>query len=286
MPEAQPKNPADDAAPPTTATESKVAPPPPAPPSQQAAPPAPPPKTEKKEVTVGDDDDDIPTDAELIHMPRKALDRRLAKHTAAELKSRFGTDDFDAIKTKLARAEELEAKEEERRRSALSEMEKLKEDAAKSEQRALEAEARERTIQEDRVYEREDSRMARITERHVKPRYVDYTLNEMAKWMRRSFSKEEMAKVTDAQVEDWIKEFSSKEAPEVAKDYEQRISATAKEEGKKPPTAPLTNGVNATSPTPPPSGGDASQKTFAPNRPNSMTSVEAKQAAAREGYRW
>src|SRR5580700_2962800 len=70
---------------------------------QQGAPQTPvTPTTEPKRHRLGVEDD-IPDDADLLELPRRALDSRLARHTKSQLQQRFGTSDFDEIKGKLDR---------------------------------------------------------------------------------------------------------------------------------------------------------------------------------------
>src|SRR5260370_36360512 len=43
------------------------------------------------------EEDDIPEDADLLQLSKKALNARLLRHTKKELRERFGTDDLDDV---------------------------------------------------------------------------------------------------------------------------------------------------------------------------------------------
>lgn len=84
-------------------------------------------------VEVGEDDDIPETMAEAtkLSLTARALKGRITRAQKAALREYFGTDDPKEIKAKLDRAKELEDKEEDARRKALSELDRHKEDLKK-----------------------------------------------------------------------------------------------------------------------------------------------------------
>jgi hypothetical protein len=254
--------------------------PPPKPPETPPAPPAgaKPPEGAPGPRVLDAEGDDIPAEGDLFSLSRNALKGRLERFSRRQLRDKFGSDDIDAIKLRLDRAAELERQEEERKRAAMTEAERLKADALAAEQRAQTAEARVREVEEQQVLNAEEQRMMRLAEKHIDPDYVDQELTNFAKHLRKTFSKDELANLTDKQVDDYFVE-RLKAKPKLARDYEEKMKAGA----PKPPEAkPLNNGVDASDKppnTPPPNG-----KKFAPG--NGLNTQQARSEAAKLGYRW
>src|ERR1700722_11608435 len=112
-------------------------------------------------------DDDIPEDAELLELSKTALNSRLKRATAKELRERFGTDDTAEIKKKLDRLTALEADEDKRKREAMSERERLEADltAARAEKDELSRQLR--IERNERVVHQEDQRIAKIANKYI-----------------------------------------------------------------------------------------------------------------------
>ncbi len=234
--------------------------------------------TESKAVKLKDDEE-IPDNADLIELSSKALKGRLTRHTNKELKARFGTDDFDEIKLKLSRLDELESKEEERRRAALDEATRLQEDVAKANARAEAAELRVKQSQETRMVDKEETRIIKLGANHMDPDEIEDQLPKLARYLKKTFSEKQLAKLKDSDIEEWFQK-RVEEKPKLGKNYG---VVTAPPEEKKPEKKPLSNGLkNEERPT----QAKTEEKTFAPGRANSMTSAEAKANAAKQGLRW
>jgi hypothetical protein len=250
--------------------------PPPPPPADPPKPPvvvAAPPPGAGAARTLTDADDDVPAEGELFQLSRGALKSRLERYSRRQLRERFGTDDPDAIKVKLDRAAELERQEDERKRAAMSEQDRLKADLAAAELRNQETEARLREVTDQRTYDAAETRLSRIAERFIDPDYVDPELTAYAKHLRTAYSKEDLAKLSDADIEKYFKERVEKK-PKLAKDF--GVAPP------KPPVAPLNNGVTTNDkppPAPPPNG-----KKFAPGA--GLTPQQARAEASKLGYRW
>lgn len=225
-----------------------------------------------KAVQLGDQDD-IPADAELLQLSKKALGSRLERHTRKELKERFGTDNPDDIKAKLDRLAEFEAKQEEQRLAQMSELDRVRESETKALQKAQEWEDRYRQTVTAQVVRTEQNRIERITSQLLDPDFLEVELQKFARHLRKTYSKEELNALPDSEIEQYFKNRVA-EKPKMAKDYRPEPVVT---------TAPLTNGPRAENrPAPPP--GVQPEKSFSPNSSNPMSRSEARAEARRQGY--
>lgn len=229
-----------------------------------------------RRATLKGDDDDIPDDADLLELSQTALRKRLDRHTKKELKERFGTDNFDQIKAKLARAEELEKAEEDRKRASMDAEARLKDDLAKANARATAAERREAVAREARVVDQQDGRLKDIATKYIRAKNWRHVSRDLADHLSTAYSDKELRALPDKAIEKWFKEYVS-ENPEFAKGEE----AAAKDK-----RVPATNGADDGSRQAPARGADAAGKTFKPGQANSMTRQEARDAARKEGYSW
>lgn len=223
------------------------------------------------------DDDDIPDDAELLTLSPTALKKRLQRATNAELKERFGTTDTDSIKKKLDRLEALEKAEEERRVAALDEKTKAEEKAAKAEERAAKAEAEMKEVKNERVVEKEETRLKDLAGEHVKLKFWKHVARDLAEHLRENYSEKDLVKVKDKDIKKWLGEYV-KENPEYAKDFEPEKAGVKKEL--------LDNGAKGDARPGQAGAPNLANKTYKPGQPNSMTPQESKAAMAKEGYRY
>jgi hypothetical protein len=229
-------------------------------------------KTGPARHTVKDDEEEIPETAELLELSAKALNSRLARHTKKQLRENFGTDDIVEIKAKISRLQELEDKEEERRRADLSEKEKLEEDLKKERGRAETAERKHQEAIEQRMVDQEDSRIKDIAGEYIKAKHYKHVSRDLAEFLLGEYSEKELANVKDTTIRKWFKDYLE-ENPEFAK-----ADAAAAPVAK----VPLDNGANVKRPDSAPTSGQASSKTARPGQPNSYT----KQELASQGWRW
>lgn len=259
------------------------------PPKQEATPPKqeakpdpkpekkPDPKPEPRKHALGKADEEIPEDADLVEMTPRQLRSRLDRHTKAELKERFGTDSYDEIKKKIDRAEELEKAEEERKRAAMTEAEKLKADLEAEREAHKKTKERADTLYAQRDFDRVDSRMTRVAEKHIDPDYLEVELPKLAAWILENFDDKEAAKITDAQLDKYFKE-RLEAKPKLAKDYDEKVAKAAAKEDKKKvgannsPKEENRPGEKRNGDTSPAEG-----KTFKPGQQNTMSKQEAKQ---------
>lgn len=248
-------------------------------------------KADPKKVSIRDDEEEIPDDATLIEMSSRQLTSRLNRHSKRQLKEQFGTDDVDAIKAKLARAAELEEKEEGRRRDQLSKEAKLEEDVKKEREARTAAEARLDAISNERIVEREEGRITRIAEKYVDSDVVEGYFKAYAKHLNATYSKKQLETLKDSELEKWWRELAEKK-PKIARDYDpEKVKADAKaakekdEKRDEKKKVPLNNGLKEERPSARAAGG-SEEKTMKPGQSNSMTTQESKAQAAKEGYRW
>jgi len=196
---------------------------------------------------------------------------------------------LETYKAKIARAEQLEKEAEERKRSEMSEAERLKADLAKMQadlesanRRAAEAEAKAQA-------EKTDGAIRATAAKYVDPKFVRTARIEFKAYLE-GLSPREQERFTDQKMEVWMKRFA-KENPEMA------ATGTGGGTTQPQPTPivkkPITTGVTPRRGTPPgqPGKGDAEDpttfngKTTLPGRPNSMTAAELAEHARRNGIK-
>lgn len=236
------------------------------------------PKAGPKKVQLGMDDE-IPDDAELLELSKRALDSRLARHTKAALRERFGTDDTDAIKKKLDRLSELETQEEERKRAAMSEKDKLEADLRAAHAERDEANRQVRIVRNEQAIGQQDGQISKIAFKFIEAdedtwevvsrRYARYLQEEHGDELNKKDFK-----ISAADHAAWFENYA-KEHPKHAK-------------SAKTPKVPLNNGAPGAkdAPTPDAKSGTSQAKNFAPSGPNAMDRVTAKQEAGKQGYTW
>lgn len=244
-----------------------------------------------KRATLGADDDELPEGAELLELSPTALTKRLNRHSKAQLRKAFGTDDADEIKKKLEKLAELEASEEKRKQAEMSEVERERDLRTKAEQRAQEAEQAAKRERGQRIVERYDGKLQRTAERLLDEDHVGAELDRFARHLRDSFDEKALRRMTPEQTSEELKKFLGeriKAKPKIAKDYEERrreeIRAELKKEEKEGrKTQTVTNGAKLDKKDGE-GGGSGEKKTFAPGKSNSMTDAEARAEMKRLGY--
>lgn len=244
-----------------------------------------------KRAALGADDDDIPEEAELLELSKTALTKRLNRHTKAQLKKAFGTDDIEKIAKDLGDYQKLKSDKEKERQAELSEVERERERANKAEARAKDLEERVRGERTQRRYERYDTRLSRVAESLIDPDYVDAELSRFARHLTDAFDKRQLRRMTAEQTADELKKFFGqrlKDKPKIAKDYEERrreeIATELKKEARgERKSQAVTNGADHGKKPSQVGNGNGEQKTFAPGKPNSMSDNEARAEMKRLG---
>lgn len=238
------------------------------------SPPAPP----------ADDEDGEPTgDAEgMVRMPVGAFMRRVARMTKRELRRVFGTDDVDKIVEERQELQRLRTAEEQRKRDAMTEQERLKADKEAAEKRAAEAEDRARHVEEQRVVERVESDVLSTLRRFVDDDDADDVADKLARHIRSEYSAAEADRPTMKDVEKWAQEFVERHPkwkrgagaaqPVAAKDDK----PAAKDDKPAPAKVPLTNGPRAARGGTPPASGSTDARTARPGDGMSKTEIQRK----------
>ena len=220
---------------------------------------------------LGADEDDIPNDADLIEMSPRSLKSRLERFTKKALRDRFGTDSFDEIQTRLDQLEDYKKREEETKRAAMSEAERMKTDLAAAEARATKAEERAVAVHEARIVDKQDTRVTSIMSKFFDADYIEDEMPRLARFLLKCDDKQLRRAST---IEKWCQERVEKK-PKLAKDYDATKSAPVE-------TAPALKAVPLNTGASPPRAGNAApagsalNRTAAPGKTNSMSESEWK----------
>jgi len=247
------------------------------------------PPKDLKRVKLGASDE-IPSDANLLELSPSSLKKRLERATAAELKSRFGTDDPEAIKKDLDELAEFRANKETARQAQLTKEQKLEEQVNIERQGRLTAESAAREAAALRDYDRDERRMSHIAGKFVDEDYVDGELTKFAKHLTQEFTAKQLGKMKDSEFAAEAEKFFTariETKPKLAKNYADTLREDLKAElrGEKRDAKKVTNGAK---PNTPESAArtNTEAKTFAPGKPNSYTEKEAREEMRKKGIRY
>lgn len=204
----------------------------------------------------------------------------MARVRAATLKDVAGVDDPAVVKQRLERAAELERAEEERKKAAMTETQRLQTDLETERQQRIAAESRAQALEEGQTVAQLDGELKALSKEHIKEKYFRMAAGDFAEHMAATYTEEQIEAMNDAQKNKVVNDFFA----QYAKDHPE-IAAKAPAAPPPPPATtqkvPLQNGV--TNPKgrkadaqPPPviQSGPFAGKTAAPGHPNSMTAAE------------
>jgi hypothetical protein len=235
-------------------------------------------KLKRAQISI---EDEIPEDAELLELSKTALTSRLKRHTARELRERFGTDDTNEIKLKLERLATLEAEEETRKREAMSEKERLEADLRTAQTEKEDLNRRLRMMENERVVQHEDVRITKIAHKYIDgdEDTTEVVFRRFASYLKAEHGdqlKDPNFNVPDKEIDKWFRKY--------AEDHPKH----AREQKAAPEKRPLNNGAD-TRETPSAenkSGTQVGGKNFSPSGPNAMSSAQARDEAHKQGYNW
>lgn len=219
------------------------------------------------------------TGGKRVTMEESDFKDRIARAKRQALIDIHGTDDADAIRAKLAKADTLEKDADERKRAQMSEVERLQHDLARERQRAVAAATEARALREHQEIREQQTVIENIASRHVAPKYVGMASRELREHLR-SLDSKVVDGWTDREIAKWFQTFATKQ-PEIAASASQRQRQRAPVGATTPTPRPATNQSTPTS-----SAGTNGGKTFRPGQPNSMTRAEAREAARKQGFTW
>lgn len=200
---------------------------------------------------------------------------RLARAKRQALADLLGTDDAEAIKAKLARAEALEKEADERKRAEMSEVERLQHDLARQRQVALRAQAEARALREQQEIREQQRAVETIAARHVAGKFVGMASRELREHLR-SLDPKAVDGWTEKDIAKWFQAFAAKQ-PEIAASARTRTKA---------PIGASTQAPRPATDLPSSTAGTNGGKTFRPGQSNSMTRAEARESARKLGYTW
>jgi hypothetical protein len=283
-----PDPPPPGGAPAPTPPAPPTAPPaaPPAPPTAPVAPATPAPSSASKARPLADDEE--PRPGEELTLTTDALNKRLARANRKFLKDQFGTDDPEAIKASAKKLAELEAADEERKKAAMTEAERLKLERDQAVERMDAAIERAEQADFDRVVDAEEVELKNVAVEFVKPKFWKTVKVDLAEHLSETYTAEQLDGMKEAErekvVRDWMGKYVA-DNPELAAKKEAAPPA--------PPTAPLTNGVSNAKgrgadarPAPVIASGPFAGKTLRPGLPNSMSKSELEQWKISTGNRY
>jgi hypothetical protein len=195
-----------------------------------------PPKEEPKRVRLKDDDE-IPDDTDaILELSHGALKKRLERHTARELKARYGTDDADDIAARLKEHGELKAAKEADRKAKLDEATRLKEEKQAAEAKAEAAEQRARAVEDERDVDKQDATLREAASslvktsakhwKHISRDFADYMADEKTPKQLEAMSEKDMVKEFKKWAPEYLKEmpeYAATAAPPNAKPLDESV---------------------------------------------------------------
>lgn len=279
--------PAAGTTPPAATPQTPPTPPPAAPPASPppaAAPATSPAAAAPSTASQGPrklTDADEPQPGEEIVLTTDALNKRMERARRKLMKDSFGVEDPAAVKANLDRLAQLEAAEEQRRKAALTETQRLQEERDRAFAERDAANERAEQIEFDRMADAEEAELRTIATEFVKPKFWRTVRQDLAEHIADSYTAEQLDQMSETArekiVRDWLGQYV-KDNPELAKADAHAQPA--------PAAQPLQNGVT----NPAGKGGGArpapvtqaltgkwAGKTLRPGQPNSMTNAELQQ---------
>jgi hypothetical protein len=216
-------------------------------------------------------DEEIPEEAELIEMTQATLTRRLNRHSKAELRAQFGTDNVEEIKSQLAEYKKLKEERETAEKEKLSEAEKLKAELETERKLRMDADRRVQETHRRIAVRQQTGRVTKIASEYVGEKHIKRIIPEFAEYLDKTYNDEQMGTLSDKEIGKWWKNFV-KENPEYG-----AVAPTKK---------PLDNGPDDRGMNPEAAGKTLAPVNYSPKGPNAMSKGQAIAAAAKEGIRW
>ena len=249
-----------------TSTGQPIVAEPAAPPAAPAAPAAPPAAPA------------APAAKRTIQMSQDDFNERLTRAKKKTLIDIFGTDDVAAIKAAQAEAKALREEKEKNRLAQMSEIDRAKAVAKKAQDEALRYRNELAAMQEREIVREQQSVVQRIAERYIDPTMVEDAAFIFGKYLRDNVPEEKLAKWTERDIASWFQNYAKKKP------------AYARKPGTGAPRRVERQPAGSAQPAPAPRTPSSTQtngvKDLRPGGPNSLSRAEARQEAAKLGYRW
>jgi len=230
---------------------------------------------ESKKVKVGDEEFDTDERGQIV-MPVKAFESRLRRASKKSLEEAFGTSDVTAIKKQLARAKELEAKQEEATRAQMSELERIKADLKARDEKLQETTSQLEQLRAEREFERTDSVVMSTAAKYIDPQYADVAAIKFGQYVRDELTEKEASRLTTKDIAGWFEDYAKEHPALAAKKPREPKEPEARRE-------PLNNGAPERKPAPKPDTTTGS-KTAKLGQANSMTDAEWQEFKKKNGF--
>ena len=233
-------------------------------------------------------DDETPKPGEKLTLTTDALNKRMDRATRARLREEFGTDDPKVIKEKLAEFETLRKAEDERKKQAMTDLERAQTEAREWKTKADNLETAMQELRDSQDVAQVSDALKGVAAEFIKPKFWKAASAELAEHLGEKYTAEQLDKMSDDDrekaVRGWFTDYV-KENPELAKEAaatpppkDDKAAAKNGSQNGSGKTVPLTNGTtNADKKDKSPpviTTGRFAGKTAAPGHPNSLTATE------------
>ena len=238
-------------------------------------------------------------------IPPERISERVTREKQKWELDEYGTNDAAAIakiradrKANETRLQELSAAEEERRRAAMSEKEKLEADLAREREEKTALRTQLQEFQENTIIQQQSTEIQRLAVGFIDndPEVLDFVLSKFAAHVKAQPA-DQLKRFTPRKIERWFAEYAEKH-PKYAKPKDQPETVADKPPAAiapeaKPPVrrVPITTSTVAKAgapkppPKPPEAGSTYKGKTPKPGLPNSMNAAELRQYAKDTGQK-
>lgn len=227
--------------------------------------------------------DDEGEKGKRVSISQEALNKRIdqAKTSATEaerarLREIFGTDDPEAIKKIRQEHEALKTEKEQAERARMTREQQLEADLKAEREKATQYEERLKKLEQQRLYDKQDSIIRRVAMRHINDKKLDDAVELFAIRVLKTMTPKQAAKVTERDLEKWFADYA-KDTPGFA-----RATGTAPAPVA-PKVRPASNGARPAPKPSPVQPGTSQKKAIRPGMPNSMTTAEWNEEKRRRG---
>ena len=266
------------------------APVPQAQPRGEFQPPAPQAAQTPQSRKLSADDDTIPDDADMFEISKSALKKRLDRAKRSDLMKTFGTDNVEDILAWKQQAEDAAKREEEQRLAQMTDAERYRAQYEKAYNDSMHWKTEFERLQESYAVREQDQQMTNVASKYVHPKLMNSLMFEFATHLQNA-DDEVIGENPAAYAENWFKNYVAENpefgvpktpaAPE-AQQFQPQIQQVAP--APKQVQVPISNGAVGGKPQNAMPTGQMTQKTLAPNQPNSMSADEAKRWMRSHGY--
>jgi ribosomal protein S13 len=231
------------------------------------------------------------------NIPPERITERIARERKKLLKSEYGTDDPIAVERirkerqeRESRFTELQQQEEERKRQAMTEQQRIQSDLEAERARNEQLQAQIRELREQSAYKDQEVIINTAASKYVAPTSLEYAKFKLTTHLN-SLTPEEVKQIDQKKLDRWFAKFAQEEPAHrlVVTDPAAAAAAVAAEEARKkaeaeaaakrpvPKRQPITTTAKPAAGPPKPAASSIDPlggKTPKPGQPNSMTKPE------------